>query len=70
MEAFKARGTQMAIQLFRCAPAGNSKARQGNVNGSLSDLAAGKNARCAADVIDAGSKMFTTLYFHVLSLQS
>jgi len=71
MGAFKARGTQMAIQLFRCAPAGNSKARQGDVNGGLSDSTAEKNARCAADVIyDPGSKIFPTLYFHVLSLQS
>jgi len=46
MEAFKARGTQMAIQLFRCAPAGYTKARQGDVrvNGSLSDHTAAKKA--------------------------
>lgn len=44
MEAFKAHGTQMAIQLFRCAPAGYSKARQGDVSGSLSDRKAAKKA--------------------------
>ena len=71
IEAFKARGTQMAIQLFRCAPAGYTKARKGDVNGRLSDRTSGKKTRCAADVIfDPCSEIFRTLYFHVLSLQS
>jgi hypothetical protein len=62
------RGTQMAIQLFGCAPAGYSKARQGDVNGSLSDRKVEKKARFSADVIfDPGCKIFPTLYFHVVS---
>lgn len=45
--------------------------KHSDVNGSLSDRTAAKNAGCTADVIlDPCSKIFTTLYFHILSLQS